>query len=286
MNLNKYIKHHELYEFLRTKVDIPPIERTFFSSEYDHTLYRMAWMASNKQCEVTLGCHEQPFLLLISRIGEDMRRIHIPVLPEELAHLGLLERLENHTPSKLNVIQFYYVQSDYIQALKNAEFAVYQRSHVPDVDYKTHPKFLLGITLSQTPYRYAIPISSTNAVGLGNIPIMVAGDIPPKKGALRLSYMIPVPDQVLTPVDIRILEPSGYRNLVRKQYFALKPLREHISRSAEELYELVTQTSSRFVHECCDFRLLEYACHNYCLQHNFPSPSPDISIQQSVHFSL
>lgn len=79
MNLNKYIKHHELYEFLRTKVDIPPIERTFFSSEYDHTLYRMAWMASNKQCEVTLGCHEQPFLLLISRIGEDMRRIHIPV---------------------------------------------------------------------------------------------------------------------------------------------------------------------------------------------------------------
>lgn len=114
MNLNKYIKHHELYEFLRTKVDIPPIERTFFSSEYDHTLYRMAWMASNKQCEVTLGCHEQPFLLLISRIGEDMRRIHIPVLPEELAHFGLLERLENHTPSKLNVIQFYYVQSDYI----------------------------------------------------------------------------------------------------------------------------------------------------------------------------
>lgn len=96
----------------------------FFSSEYDHTLYRMAWMASNKQCEVTLGCHEQPFLLLISRIGEDMRRIHIPVLPEELAHFGLLERLENHTPSKLNVIQFYYVQSDYIQALKmpNSQF--------------------------------------------------------------------------------------------------------------------------------------------------------------------
>lgn len=286
MHLNKYITHRELYEFLRTKVDIPPIEKTFFSPEYNRTLYRMAWMTSSKQREVTLGCHRQPFLLLVSHIDEDVQRIHIPVQPEELVRFGLLERFDSHIRARINAIQFYYVQSDYIQALKNAEFAVYHRTHVPDVDYKTHPKFLLGVTISQAPYKYAIPISSTNAVGLGNIPIMIAGELPPQKGALRLSYMIPVPEQVLTPVDIRALEPSGYRNLVRKQYFALKPLREHILHSAEELYELVTQSSSRFVHKCCDFRLLEYACHNYCLQHNLPSPSLGIPNQQSVDFIL
>ena len=37
MNLNKYIKHHELYEFLRTKVDIPPIERTFHAAQKSYT---------------------------------------------------------------------------------------------------------------------------------------------------------------------------------------------------------------------------------------------------------
>lgn len=274
MYLNKNITHRAFYEFLRTKIDIPSIEKTFFSAEYDHTLFRLTWKAGNKCCEATLGCHGQPFLLLVSDTGYDKQRVHILVQPEELYRFGLIEQFANPRFTNTNEVRFFFIDSDYIQALKNAELAVYKHTHVPDVNYAKHPKFLLGnISLPNSVFKYAIPISSTNAVGIGNIPIVVNGDITPRKGSLRISFMIPAPEQVLTPVNIGSLEPIDYRNLVRKQYFALKPLRDHISRSAAELYEIVTQTKSCFAQGCCDFHLLEYACHNYCVQHGIPSPS-------------
>lgn len=263
-----------MYGLLQRKgISLPPVSYTYFAAEYNGSLFRLSWHTDGSHFEATLGCHKQPFLLLVKMSEGRTTREHLTVTPPELEQSRMIY---HPVPQKRPLYSldfcFYYVQSDYIKALKAAEIWVHGKTHVPDVDYKLHRKFMLGgFRFPSSPYLYVAPVSTTNANGIGNIPIIVPDDSAPRKGTLRLTYMFPVPPQVLTPIDITKLTPDHYRDLVAKQYFALKSLNKHIWQTAKELYE-IAPAHEKLSNNCCDFKLLERTCQHYCASHGF-SPS-------------
>lgn len=91
-------------------------------------------------------------------------------------------------------------------------------------------------------------------------------------GAILYNNMIPVINDLITHIDIDNQSNFQKDRLMSEVIFIRKNL-NHIIKKAENVYcKRVLQEKPFFVSFCCDFKLLEQKCVEYCKAHNLLSP--------------
>lgn len=161
-------------------------------------------------------------------------------------------------------LNFYTVDLDYVEFLKNAEVEKRGFSRVPDMDYgrERKPKFLCGIVLQVNNQDYYVPISSYKVQQPDNFLIYAGNDI--VVGSLRFNYMFPVPKELITERRIDDERDRRYRTLLAQELRFCIENEEQIRYLAERTYKRVlTGKNPGLVTNSCDFRLLEERCEAY-----------------------
>lgn len=161
-------------------------------------------------------------------------------------------------------MQFYYISEHYNKFLQQYEKAYRGFTRVPNIKYSDRSKFAFGIVLQVNGFDYYVSVSSFVKKQDANILIIVPGDENEIKGSLRFNYMIPVPPQCVTPVNIEEIEDLKYRLLVQKEYRFCADNIAPICVKANKIYDLVKSNHRPPLTEnSCAFSILEEGCREY-----------------------
>ena len=161
-------------------------------------------------------------------------------------------------------LNFYTVDTKYVQYLQNAEREERGFSRVPNMQYdnKRKEKFLCGIVLRVSGIDYYVPVTSYKDKKPDNF--LIIADNKQVVGSLRFNYMFPVPKGL---VSVRIIdeEPDrAYRALLAQELrYCIKNI-ETIQRLAERTYKRVALGKDLgLIVNSCAFHLLEKKCLEY-----------------------
>ena len=163
-------------------------------------------------------------------------------------------------------ISFYYVDTDYINYLKDIEINDRGFTTVPNVEYTKKHKFVYGVVLSINDVNYYVPISSYKKQQEDNLLIKIENH---KKmtvaGSMRFNYMIPVPKACLTAVDFSSSDFTEQEKvMLRKEYKACLKMLSQIQKRAKKTYDRVLSgRNEELIKNSCRFELLEKACRDY-----------------------
>ena len=162
-------------------------------------------------------------------------------------------------------LNFYQVDMKYIRELAKADDKVMSVS--PQNHKETRP--FVGVIIICNDKQYCIPLTSpklkhqtmNNREDFSRI-IDDNGKI---LGALNFNNMIPVSKSVITPINIRPCNSDTQSECGRKKILNIQldwcnKNKDLISRKANKLYHLVTETPDKFrnlTRRCCDFKKLE-----------------------------
>lgn len=152
---------------------------------------------------------------------------------------------------------FFRVKPDYIHQLQLVD------SHVPQLAYTTHEKFVVGVVYPTNGFSYFAPISSHTQ------PARTTVQIQDKRGrtlsAVKLGFMFPVPDAKLNEVieqinfnDIRQIDPK-YADLLEAEYLFCKKNIPLLTDKAQLAYKIGKNPTHVLHQYCCDFNVLEGA---------------------------
>jgi protein AbiQ len=134
------------------------------------------------------------------------------------------------------------------------------------VDYSalgTHDKFLCGIVLSVSWRDYFAPISSFKTPQRTNIKDSWGRPI----SSIRFSFMIPVPQGVLSVKRIANEPNKPYRTLLNMELRYCRRQKDSICSKANFAYHAATvKKDELIVRNCCDFKALESASAEYAEQ--------------------
>lgn len=116
-------------------------------------------------------------------------------------------------------IAFYNVDLDYIDYLKKFESAHRGFTRVPNVQYRSgNNKFFYGTVLNIQGIDYFVPISSKQHNREDDIQIKPKNDKYCKKySTLRFAYMLPIPHQCITMLNISEISNNTQKERVRKE---------------------------------------------------------------------
>lgn len=158
-------------------------------------------------------------------------------------------------------LNFYTVDSAYVEYLKDAETKKRGFTRVPNMDYGPNrkQKFLCGIVLQIDDVNYYVPVSSYKKNRHDNFLIIAdSGDV---VSSLRFNYMFPIPDGVIQERIINTEPDIKYRALLSQELrFCIKN-QDTIRKLAERTYKRVRLGKNPgLVHNSCDFALLEEQC--------------------------
>jgi len=160
----------------------------------------------------------------------------------------------------MDKIQFYYIDPNYIACLKVVD------RRVPDVVYPgRHRKMLCGTVLQVNECSYYVPLSSRTV--RSSTDFVIYGKKSKPIASLRFQYMIPVPESVLTKIDVVVLMQTDakYGDLVQEEYyFCNEPenVRE-IKRMAKRAFTISSNRNHDKNRFFCDFAALEAAMREY-----------------------
>ena len=117
-------------------------------------------------------------------------------------------------------IAFYNVNLDYIDYLKKFESAHRGFTRVPNVQYRSgNNKFFYGTVLNIQGINYFVPISSKQHNREDDIQIKPKNDKYCKEYAtLRFVYMLPIPHQCITMLNISEISNNTQKERVRKEF--------------------------------------------------------------------
>jgi protein AbiQ len=161
-------------------------------------------------------------------------------------------------------IRFYYVDTKYIDYLKQYEISHRGFTCVPNVTYANRSKFVYGAVLEINGISYFVPVSSKIKKDQYSMLIKTKDKVNPVKGSLRFRYMIPIPHCCLVPLDIKTMIESGRQRLVMNELAACRKNRDAIFKHAMRTYsDVITYTTPALKNNSCDFLLLEKAYHEY-----------------------
>lgn len=166
-------------------------------------------------------------------------------------------------------ICFYHINSDYINFLKNYEREKVGHTCVPNIQYKTSNKFVFGAVMDINGINYFVPISLYSKKQEDVILIRDKKNKSDILGSLRFAYMLPVPRFCLVKLEINSIE-NGYRKThISKELAFCRRERDKIFKQAEKTYFRVTnKVNELLVKNSCDFKLLEQAYIEYCIENN------------------
>ena len=166
----------------------------------------------------------------------------------------------------MDKLNFYTVDNDYIEFLKNAEQEKRGFTRVPNMAYgeQRKPKFLCGIVLQVNDVNYYVPVTSFKIQKPDNFLIKAKnGKI---VSSLRFNYMFPVPETVLRVKSITEEEDPKYKILLSQELKFCNTNRENIKQLAQRTYKRVLRGFDKgLVINSCDFLLLEKKCKEFVI---------------------
>ncbi len=173
-------------------------------------------------------------------------------------------------------IRFYYINNEYIEYLKHTEIRERGFTCIPNVSYANREKFFYGAVLTtEDGIYYFVPISSQIKRDANSIVIKTDDKKNKEKGTLRFAYMIPVPQQMLIPMDFSHENNPDRKRLLQKELAFCRKNRDKIRKQASKTYDsIVNAKSQKLKSNSCDFKLLEKACLEFC--QNYQSNSDDM----------
>lgn len=181
-------------------------------------------------------------------------------------------------------IAFYNVDLDYIDYLKKFESAHRGFTRVPNVQYRSgNNKFFYGTVLNIQGIDYFVPISSKQHNREDDIQIKPKNDKYCKEYAtLRFAYMLPIPHQCITMLNISEISNNTQKERVRKELAYCRKFKDKIEKQAEKTYHrIVDKVNDKLVHNSCDFKLLEQAYIKYCIDNGLELPK-DLQTQETL----
>ena len=155
----------------------------------------------------------------------------------------------------MSALNFYDVQNNYVEYLKDVEVKSRGFTCVPNVVYGDARKFLCGIVLIVNGCNYYVPLTSSKSKYSKSILIEFPNDKLNKvKGSLRFNYMFPVPESCITERIIKD-EPNAKRRqfLYAQLRFCIRNA-QRITNQARRTYQVVTKKlSPSLLENSCDF---------------------------------
>lgn len=167
-------------------------------------------------------------------------------------------------------LNFYNVDTDYIDYLKKYEEKYRGFTRVPNVNYHSgNNKFFYGAVLTVNDIDYFVPVSSNTKVKQDDILIVVKDKKNPNYGTLRFAYMLPIPKNCIHLLIRDDLNDQFRAERIRKELAFCRKNRNKILRQAKRTYDrIVGNVSEVLCHNSCDFKLLEKAYSEYLNEHS------------------
>lgn len=170
-------------------------------------------------------------------------------------------------------MKLYAITDKYITYLRKFDSRVYDNK---ENNRKVMRKYL-GIVLKINQLNYYIPMSSpkksdyqNNEIRKSIIPIIriISDDEKAKtktlKGTLRISNMIPVPENELILYEPKKEKNKNYRILVEKELDFIKKNEKTIKKYANVLYkQKINNYNVSYLKNVVDFKILEEKCKEY-----------------------
>lgn len=160
------------------------------------------------------------------------------------------------------MIDFYYVDNEYIKFLQSVETKHRGFTRVPNMLYDNqNRKFVVGVVLSFPNYKYYAPITHYKTQKPNNILINIASDKKnPIKGSIRFNYMFPVLEEYVEKVTIKNILDVKQRRLMLKEYNFCVDNEQNIRTMAMKTYiDVICKRDTNLTENSCDFHLLENA---------------------------
>ena len=157
-------------------------------------------------------------------------------------------------------LKFYTINKDYINFLRSYP----KLSNVFDNKENTSNFYrkYLGVVLSINEYKYYVPLASPknsdyivtdngktirkSIIPIIRIAVENAQGILELKGTLKLSNMIPVPDNMLAYYDFSTETDTNYKILMEKEYDFIKKNKKLILKNASILYKQKTKENELY----------------------------------------
>lgn len=175
--------------------------------------------------------------------------------------------MKNNRKNKINKLNFYIVDDEYINYLRMFDdYVVYN---------KNNKRPYVGIVINIENYQYFAPMFSPKVKHKNYKSNLSFFRIINKKnktdlGIIRFVNMIPVPKEKIFLLDVA-KESYKYRSLLSEQYsyINISENRNKILMQARKIYEIVTDNKNKtrmyefYRNLSCDFKLLEKKCSEY-----------------------
>ena len=181
-------------------------------------------------------------------------------------------------------LKIYSISDEYINYLRQRNPNVYSNK----ADNRTHTRKYVGVVIEMAGYKYYIPMSSpkdTDYQVAGTKKVIKKSIVPivrmviknskgekELKGTLRISHMIPVPENELELFDLDNENDLEYKDLVQNEVIFIRKHREKIIANAQLLYKQKKSNNRTvgYVNSALDFSALEKLCDEYKnLKYNF-----------------
>jgi protein AbiQ len=177
----------------------------------------------------------------------------------------------------MDKLQLYNVSDRYINYLRKTEKKVYSSKE----GQRSHMRKYLGVVFEIQGYKYYIPLSSPKESDYVEIAgrkeirkstltiIRITADSESGekelKGTLRISNMIPVPDEELKLYDVEKEQDSLYKDLIQKEIIFIRKNKKKIMKNAELVYKQKKEgkSTASYMNAILDFEKLEKLCNNY-----------------------
>ncbi|MFA5658264.1 MAG: type III toxin-antitoxin system ToxN/AbiQ family toxin, partial [Oscillospiraceae bacterium] len=139
---------------------------------------------------------------------------------------------------------------------------------------ETRPYLMLAFKLNK--YDYAIPLTSEMLRKNGkrrNVQTTVElKDNIYCYGALLINNMIPITEDLVLKIDING-QPSNSKTVLQSEVQLIRKQSDEISKKTNSVYLKRICGENEFYNSfCCDFKLLEEKCIEYCKLHNLKLP--------------
>lgn len=172
-------------------------------------------------------------------------------------------------------LDFFDIDIDYIEYLRNYETAQRGFSPVPFLNYEANrkQKFFCGAVFKTALFDYFVPVSS-RITPHDNTFYLYTLHPHRRIASLRFDYMLPVPPACVTRRIIMLESQPGYRRLMQKELYWCRKNQNAIVAIAERTHARMVSHEQGW-QQSCDFTILERACMEYCLTHGLDERSLD-----------
>ncbi len=149
-------------------------------------------------------------------------------------------------------MEFYYVETDYVDYLRTFEFKVLQNKE------NTFQRPYVGVITTLNGIKYIIPLASPRGRFVTNKQqfhrVMDGSSL---IGVLKFNNMIPVRDELIHWIDFNTISDQAYKALLQKEYIFIKGIQTKIEGKALQYRTTIWNSNEFFTSISNDFTLLE-----------------------------